>query len=61
MMDNGHSPVIATLIFDLQTNGRVGTASAVALFMMAVLVAIVLVARRLAGIGDRGAAHGLGP
>jgi iron(III) transport system permease protein len=61
MMDNGHSPVIATLIFDLQTNGRVGTASAVALFMMAILVAIVLVARRLAGIGDRGAAHGLGP
>jgi iron(III) transport system permease protein len=61
MMDNGHGPVIATLIFDLQTNGRVGTASAVALFMMAILVAIVLVARRLAGIGDRGAPHGLGP
>jgi iron(III) transport system permease protein len=55
MMDNGQSPVMATLIFELQTNGRVGTASAVALLMMVILVALVLAARSLSGIRERGA------
>ena len=55
MMDNGQSPVMATLIFDLQTNGRVGTASAVALLMMVILVTLVLAARSLSGIRERGA------
>lgn len=54
MMDNGQTPVVATLIFDLQTNGRVGTASAVALFMMAILILLVLAARRLSGITGGG-------
>lgn len=52
MTDNGQTPVVATLIFDLQTNGRVGTASAVALFMVAILVGIVLLGRN--GTRSRG-------
>jgi iron(III) transport system permease protein len=49
MMDTGRMKLVATLIFDLQTNGSFGAASAVGLYMVVVLVALVLVARRLSG------------
>jgi iron(III) transport system permease protein len=49
MMDTGRMKLVATLIFDLQTNGSFGAASAVGLYMVVVLVALVFVARRFAG------------
>jgi iron(III) transport system permease protein len=56
MMDTGHTKLVATLIFDLQTNGNVGAASAVGLMMVVILMAMALLFRRLAGgayrIGD---------
>jgi hypothetical protein len=47
---------VSTLVFDLQTNGSFGTASAIGLYMVAVLTGLVLVARRLAGAGIPGGA-----
>jgi len=57
MMNTGHSPLISTLIFDLQTNGSFGIAAAVSLYMIFVLLALVLVARRLSGVGERSAVN----
>ncbi len=48
MMDTGRAKLVATLIFDLQTNGNLGGASAVGLMMVAILVAVVLTVRRRA-------------
>jgi iron(III) transport system permease protein len=42
MMDTGRFKLVATLIFDLQTNGNLGGASAVGLIMVAILVALAL-------------------
>jgi iron(III) transport system permease protein len=54
MMDTGRFKLVSTLVFDLQTNGSFGTASAIGLYMVAVLTGLVLVARRLAGAGIPG-------
>jgi iron(III) transport system permease protein len=54
MINTGHAPLVSTLIFDLQTNGNFGAAAAVGLYMIVFLLALVLAARRLTGIGDRG-------
>lgn len=47
MMDSGRTKLVATLIFDLQTNGNFGGASAVGLIMVAILIMVVLGVRRL--------------
>lgn len=56
MMEAGSTRLVATLIFDLQTNGNVGAASAVGLMMVVILMAMALLFRHLAGgayrIGD---------
>jgi len=51
MMDTGRTKLVATLIFDLQTNGNFGGASAVGLIMVAILIALVLAVRRFSGVG----------
>jgi iron(III) transport system permease protein len=48
MMDTGRFKLVATLIFDLQTNGNLGGASAVGLIMVAILVALALAVQRFA-------------
>ena len=48
MMDTGRFKLVATLIFDLQTNGNLGGASAVGLIMVVILVTLVLAVRRFA-------------
>ena len=56
MMEAGSTRLVATLIFDLQTNGNVGAASAVGLMMVIILMAMALLFRHFAGgayrIGD---------
>jgi iron(III) transport system permease protein len=51
MMNATNSPVVSTLIFDLQTGGRFNSAAAIGLYMIVVLLAMVAVAYRLAGWG----------
>ena len=52
----GNSEVVATLIFNLQTNGEQNAAAAVALYMIFVLVLLALFARRITGMQEiRGA------
>ena len=52
VMNTGNSEVIATLIFNLQTNGEQNAAAAVALYMMIVLVLLALFARRITGMQE---------
>ena len=54
IMSGGRTPLISTLVFDLQTNGEYNSAAAVALYMIVVLVALALFARRLTGLGEPG-------
>jgi iron(III) transport system permease protein len=54
MMNSGESPLVSTLIFDLQSNGNFAGAAAVSLYMIVILLALVFGARRLAGIGADG-------
>lgn len=56
VMNTGKSEVVATLIFNLQTNGEQNAAAAVALYMIFVLVLLALFARRITGMQEiRGA------
>ena len=56
VMNTGTSEVVATLIFNLQTNGEQNAAAAVALYMIIVLVLLALFARRITGMQEiRGA------
>jgi iron(III) transport system permease protein len=56
VMNTGKSEVVATLIFNLQTNGEQNAAAAVALYMIIVLVLLALFARRMTGMQEiRGA------
>lgn len=56
VMNTGNSEVVATLIFNLQTNGEQNAAAAVALYMIVVLVLLALFARRITGMQEiRGA------
>lgn len=52
IMGGGRTPLISTLIFDLQTNGEYNSAAAIALYMIVVLVALALFARRMTGLGE---------
>ena len=56
VMNTGNSEVVATLIYNLQTNGEQNAAAAVALYMIVVLVLLALFARRITGMQEiRGA------
>ena len=56
VMNTGNTEVVATLIFNLQTNGEQNAAAAVALYMIIVLVLLALFARRITGMQEiRGA------
>ena len=52
VMNTGNSEVVATLIFNLQTNGEQNAAAAVALYMIIVLVVLALFARRMTGMQE---------
>lgn len=52
VMNTGNSEVVATLIFNLQTNGEQNAAAAVALYMIVVLVLLALLARRITGMQE---------
>ena len=52
VMNTGNSEVVATLIFNLQTNGEQNAAAAVALYMIVVLVVLALFARRMTGMQE---------
>jgi iron(III) transport system permease protein len=56
MINTGKSTLVSQLIFDLQTNGSVAPASAVGIYMIVLLLALVLAARWFAGIEERGVA-----
>ncbi|MPZ59359.1 MAG: ABC transporter permease subunit [Rhizobiales bacterium] len=49
IIDAGKAPVVSTLVFQLQTNGNHNVAAAVAIYMIALLVALVFIASRLSG------------
>jgi iron(III) transport system permease protein len=51
IIDDGKAPVVSTLVFNLQTNGNHNIAAAVAIYMIALLVALVFIASRLSGAG----------
>src|SRR5262249_3128736 len=42
LMDGGKTPVISTLVFQLQSNGNHDVAAAVAIYMIAILIVLVL-------------------
>ncbi len=52
IMNTGETEVVATLIFNLQTNGEQNAAAAVALYMIFVLVLLALFARRITGMQE---------
>ena len=52
VMNTGKSEVVATLIFNLQTNGEQNAAAAVAIYMIFVLVLLALFARRITGMQE---------
>jgi iron(III) transport system permease protein len=54
IMGGGRTPLVSTLIYDLQTNGEYNGAAAVALYMILVLVALALAARRMTGLAEPG-------
>jgi hypothetical protein len=51
-MNTGNSEVVATLIFNLQTNGEQNAAAAVALYMIFILAILALFARRMTGMQE---------
>ncbi|MEQ8734353.1 MAG: iron ABC transporter permease [Rhodospirillaceae bacterium] len=59
IMNSAGTPLVSVLIFDLQTNGETASAAAVALYMIVVLVALALTARKLTGMAEPGAEPGL--
>ncbi len=52
VMNTGGSEVVATLIYNLETNGEQNAAAAVALYMIFILVILALVARRMTGMQE---------
>jgi iron(III) transport system permease protein len=54
MMNVGSSPLVSTLIFDLQTGGDFNIAAAIGLYMIVVLVLLLGVARWSTGLGEHG-------
>ena len=54
IMNSAVTPLVSVLIFDLQTNGETASAAAVALYMVVVLVALALIARKLTGMAEPG-------
>ena len=54
MMSSDKSPLISTLIFDLETNGHNDVAAAVGLYMIVILLILTVLARRLTGVEERG-------
>ena len=52
VMNTGNSEVVATLIFNLQTNGEQNAAAAVALYMIFILAILALFARRMTGMQE---------
>ena len=52
VMNTGNSEVVATLIFNLQTNGEQNAAAAVALYMIFILSILALFARRMTGMQE---------
>jgi len=57
IMSSGQNALISVLIFDLQTNGEYNSAAAIGLYMIVVLVALAVFARRMTGISEPGADH----
>jgi len=55
-MTPAQSPVVSTLIYNLQTNGDNAAAAAIAIYMIVILVLLGVAARRLSGMGEDGAA-----
>src|SRR5262249_1285196 len=51
LMDAGKAPVVSTVGYNLQSNGNHDVAAAVAIYMIVILLGLVLVASRLAGVG----------
>jgi iron(III) transport system permease protein len=49
LMDGGKTPLVSTLIFQLQSNGSHDIAAAVAIYMIAILIVLVLAVSRLLG------------
>jgi iron(III) transport system permease protein len=54
LIDTGNARLVSTLIFDLQTGGEVAAASAVGLYMILVLLALVLAARWIGDFTETG-------
>jgi len=54
VMSTGGKSLVSVLIFDLQTNGEMNAAAAVALYMIVILVLLALTARKLTGMGEPG-------
>ena len=52
VMNTGGSEVVATLIFNLETNGEQNAAAAVALYMIFILSILALLARRMTGMQE---------
>jgi len=55
IMSSGQNALMSVLIYDLQTNGEYNSAAAIALYMIVVLVALAVFARRMTGLNDRSA------
>ncbi len=52
MINTGGTPLVSTLIYDLQSSGYYDSASAVGLYMIFALVALTLTARAVTGMGE---------
>jgi iron(III) transport system permease protein len=50
MIDTGQAPVVAKLIYDLQTNGDFATSSAIAIYVIIVLFLVVALGRRFSDL-----------
>lgn len=53
LMDGGKTPVLSTLVFQLQSNGNHDVAAAVAIYMIAILIVLVLLLSSVPGVGLR--------
>ncbi len=53
LMDGGKTPVLSTLVFQLQSNGNHDVAAAVAIYMIAILIVLVLLLSSVPGAGLR--------
>lgn len=54
MMSPAQSPVVSTLIFQLQSNGDDAEAAAIAIYMILILILLGLCARRMSGMSEYG-------